>query len=64
MNVDQAREVKRLASLLATARVRQYAAKLGKTGQNGNTESVASTAKRVATAEHNLDSYLHSITEY
>lgn len=64
MTAAQAREIKRLASLLATARVRQYAAKLGRVGQNGNTESVTSTAKRVATAQDKLDTYLHSITEY
>ena len=61
---SQVNEIKRLASLLATARVRNYAAKAGRTGSNGNSETVASTNKRVANAEDRLSTYLHTITDY
>lgn len=60
----EVKEVKRLASLFAMARVRSYAANAGRTGVNGNRETVASTNKRLANAEDRLDTYLHTLTDY
>lgn len=57
---QQANEVRRLASLWATARVRKN---LVRVGQGGPRETTENTAERVERAEKEFDNYLATLTE-
>lgn len=57
---EQADELRRLASLWATARVRKN---LVRVGQGGPAETPEGVAQRAAKAEEAFDNYLAALTE-